>query len=117
MASPYLTAGSGSSTTSPYASAGSSSGSSAPPPAAKKSGGGILGKIEKYSGAQFVGNLGRDVGKTAVGVGPGLYHAGSAITSDVKRTAAHPLRSSSIYAYATGGKQPQSTVVQKILKP
>ena len=39
---------------------------------------GFLDKVARVTGAEFVGNLGRDVGETAIGVVPGLYHVGKA---------------------------------------
>lgn len=41
----------------------------------KKSSGGFLHALEKYSGAELAGNLAKDVGSTAVGVGPGIADA------------------------------------------
>lgn len=50
---------------------------------AKKGGGGFLHSLAKYSGAQLAGNLAKDVGSTAVGVGPGLYNLGKHGAEDV----------------------------------
>ena len=85
MSSPY--AQKGSSGGSVYAQKGASSGSvyagkgggSAAP--AKKGGGGFLHDLAKYSGAELASNLAKDVGSTAVGIGPGLYHLHQAIAA------------------------------------
>jgi len=69
---PYLGKQQAATTRTPYL-----GGSTAAP--AKKSGGGFWSGLAKYSGADLVGNLAKDVGSTAVGIGPGLYHAGHAL--------------------------------------
>ena len=52
-------------------------------------GGGLLGSIEKYSGAQLVGNLGKDIGNAAVGVLPGLYQSGKTAVMPAVETVLH----------------------------
>jgi len=60
-------------------------------------GGGILGSIAKYSGAQFVGNLAKDVGSTLTALPGGLVKLGGAIGSEAIHghtglISGHPLR-------------------------
>jgi len=56
-------------------------GGKAPPK--KGGGGGFWHGVERYSGVELAGHLAKDVGATAVGVGPGLYHVGRATGSDL----------------------------------
>jgi len=94
VSSPY--AQKGSSGGSVYAQNGTSGGSvyagkgDGTPAPAKKGGGGFWHDVAKYSGADLAGNLAKDVGSTAVGVGPGLYKIGKDVGASTYGQFRHP---------------------------
>ena len=50
--------------------------------------------VARDTGAELVGNLGRDIGSTAVGVGPGLYRVGKDLAETPVEMVLHPGRKS-----------------------
>jgi hypothetical protein len=93
VSSPY--AQKGSSSGSVYAQKGSRTGSvyagKGGTPSAKKHHGGFMHALAKYSGAQLAGNLAKDIGRTAVGVGPGIYHVGKTEAEMLGQSIRHPI--------------------------
>jgi hypothetical protein len=51
---------------------------------AKKEKGGFLHGLAKYSGAEILSNLGKDIGTAALEFGPGAYEVGKAAAKDTK---------------------------------
>lgn len=69
------------------------------------------------TGGGILSHLASDTTSFVKGFVPGMVLASKAVGSDVGAAIAHPLRESSIYNYATGGKQPVSQTNEKVLKP
>ncbi len=63
---------------------------SAKPAAKSGGGGGLLGKIEKYSGGQLVGNLASDIGSAGLGVVPGIAKLAASTAPALRKSGGNP---------------------------